>query len=87
MNRLYVYNGAIAVIGLCLFVPAVVSITAGEYSIPILLLTVGGGGMVSSAIYRSLRDDHEEFNISAGWLLLMIGVACLSVFGTILSTL
>ncbi|SDY14575.1 hypothetical protein [Halobellus clavatus] len=87
MNRLYMYNSAIAVIGLCLFVPAVVSIAAGEYSIPILLLTVGGGGMVSGAIYRSLRDDHEEFNISVGWLLLMIGLACLSVFGTVLSTL
>lgn len=87
MNRLYMYNGAIAVIGLCMFVPAVISIAGGEYSIPILLLTVGGGGMVSSAIYRSLRDNNEEFNISAGWLLLIIGVACLSVFGTVLSTL
>jgi hypothetical protein len=87
MNRLYIYNGAIAVIGLCLFVPAVVSIAADEYSIPILLLTVGGGGMVSGAIYRSLRVDQEEFNISVGWLLLMIGLACLSVFATGLSTL
>lgn len=87
MNRLYAYNGAVAVIGLCLFVPAVVSVAAGEYSTPTLLVTVGGGGMVSGAIYRSLRGNHEEFSISAGRLLLMLSLACLSVLATVLSVI
>ena len=87
MNRLDAYNGAVAVIGLCLFVPAVVSVAAGEYSTPTLLVTVGGGGMVSGAIYRSLRGDHEEFTISAGRLLLMLSLACLSVLATVLSVI
>jgi len=87
MDRLYAYNGAVAVIGLCLFVPAVVSVAAGEYSTPTLLGTVGGGGMVSGAIYRSLRGDHEEFTISAGRLLLMLSLACLSVLVTVLSVI
>ncbi|ESS07307.1 MAG: hypothetical protein A07HB70_00581 [uncultured archaeon A07HB70] len=85
MDRLYIYNTTIVVIGLCMFVPAAQSVGAGEYSIPILLLTVGGGGMVSGAIYQSLRTDPEEFEFPAGRLLLLVGLACLSVLGTILS--
>jgi hypothetical protein len=59
MDRLYAYNGAVAVIGLCLFVPAVVSVAAGECSTSTLLVTVGGSGTISGAVYRSLRGDHE----------------------------
>ena len=87
MDRLYAYNGAVGVIGLCLFVPAVVSVAAGEYSTPTLLVTVGGGGMVSGAIYRSLRGDREEFTISARRLLLMLSLACLSVLAAVLSVI
>ncbi len=85
MERLYIYTIANAVIGLCLFVPAAQSVVAGEYSIPILLLTVGGGGMVSGAIYQSLRRNPEEFDFPAGRLLLLVGFACLAVLATVLS--
>mgnify|MGYP007025104455 CR=1 FL=1 len=87
LNRLDAYNGAGAVIGLCLFVPAVLSVAAGEYSIAILLVTVGGGGTVSGAIYRSLRGDHEEFTISAERLPLMLSLACLSALATVVSVI
>jgi hypothetical protein len=43
--------------------------------------------MVSGAIYRSLRGDHEEFTIPAGRLLLMLSLACLSVLATVLSVI
>lgn len=87
MERLYIYNSTIAVIGLCMFVPAAQLIVAGEYSLPILLLTIGGGGMVTGAIYRSIRPESEEFTPSAARLLLLIGLTCLSVLVTVISVL
>ncbi|MFD1588449.1 hypothetical protein ACFR9U_15815 [Halorientalis brevis] len=85
MERLYVYNGALSVIGLSLGFPAVRSLIAGDHSIPVLLMTIGGGGMIVSAGYESLRTDPDEFEISTATLFAFVGAACLSLLGTVLS--
>ena len=86
MERLYIYNGALAVIGFSLGFPAVRSLIDGDHSIPVLLLAIGGGGMIVTAGYESLRTDPEEFNISATALFAVVGAACVILLGTILST-
>jgi len=85
MKRLYVYNGAFAVIGLSIGFQATLSVFSGEYSLPILLMLSGGSGMVLIAIYESLQTDPDEFRISAAALFGVIGAACLTLLGTILS--
>lgn len=85
MERLYIYSSAMAVIGLCLFVPAAQSVVTGDQSISILLMTVGGGGMISGAVYKSIRTDPEEFEFHSVRLLLLVVLACLAVLGTALS--
>lgn len=85
MERLYIYNSALAVIGLSLGFPAVRSLISGDHSIPILLMAVGGGGMIVSAGYESLRTDPDEFKISVAALFTLVGAACLSLLGTVLS--
>ncbi|QCC52186.1 hypothetical protein [Halapricum salinum] len=85
MERLYVYNGALAVIGLSLGLPAMGSLIAGNYSIPVLLMAIGGGGMIVGAGYESLRTDPNEFTISVAALFALVGAACMSLLGAILS--
>jgi Na+/citrate or Na+/malate symporter len=85
MKRLYVFNGALVIIGLSLGLPAAQSLIVGDHSIPVLLMALGGGGMIVSAGYESLRTDPEEFTISAAALFALVGAACLSLLGTLLS--
>jgi Zn-dependent protease len=85
MDRLHVYHGSLAVVGLCLFVPAARSVAAGEVGLPTLLATAGGGGLVVAALYESMRADPEAFRPSAARLLLVVGAACLAVLGTALA--
>jgi len=68
------------------FVPAARSVIAGEYSLPIVLLTIGGSGMATGAIFRSIRTDPEEFTLPAARLLLLIALAGFSVLVTVIST-
>jgi len=87
VERLYAYNGALAVIGISLGLNAVPSLVAGEQSLPLLLLGIGSIGMVLGAVYESLSTDPAEFEVSAGALLALIVAACLSLTGTILEFL
>jgi len=85
MEDLYIYTGSFVVIGASIGGPAVGSLIAGNHSTPILLMAIGGGGMLAIAGYESLRTDPEEFTVSAITLLMLVGAACLTLFGTILS--
>jgi uncharacterized membrane protein YjjP (DUF1212 family) len=85
MQRLYIYNAALVIVGASLGGPAVRSIIAGEWSISILLMTIGGCGLVLGAVYQSLRTDPDDFTVSTSMLVLNIGAACLALFGTLLS--
>ncbi|MDS0294007.1 hypothetical protein [Halogeometricum luteum] len=87
MERLYIYSGALAVIGLSIGLPAALSVLSGDHSIPLLLMTVGGAGMTIVAGYESLQRDPDSFEISASLLFALIAAACLSVLGTALSLL
>ena len=84
MQRLYIYNAALAIVGASLGGPAVRSIIAGDWGISILLMTIGGCGLVLGAVYQSLQTDPDDFNLSTGMLVLNIGAACLALFGTLL---
>ena len=85
MEDLYVYTGSFVVIGGSIGGPAVGSLIAGDRSIPILLMAIGGGGMLAVAGYESLRTDPEEFTTSPIALLMLVGAACLTLLGTVLS--
>lgn len=85
MEDLYIYTGSFAVIGTSVGGPAVNSLIAGDRSIPILLMAIGGSGMLVITGYESLRTDPKEFTAPAIGLLVLVGAACLTLFGTILS--
>jgi hypothetical protein len=85
VRRHHVYHGALATIGLCLGLPAAWSLGAGDRSVPIALVAVGGLGMAVSAGYESLRTDPDGIDVSAARLLALVGAACLGVVGTALS--
>lgn len=85
VQRLYIYDAALAVIGATMGLPAVRSVIAGEWSAPVLLMTIGGCGLVLAAGFHSLRTDPSEFNISTHMLLLTVAGACMAVIGTLLS--
>ncbi len=85
MERLYLYSSSIAVIGLSIGFPAALSVISGDRSVPILLMTIGGGGMVATAGYEVVRSNPAEFEIPAGILFALVGAACLSLLGAVLS--
>jgi hypothetical protein len=87
MDRLYVYNGTTAVIGLCLLVSGVQSVVTGGHTIPALFVIVSSGAMVSGAVYSSVRTDPEAFSFPAARLVLLVTLACLAVVTTALSLL
>ncbi|ELZ55906.1 MULTISPECIES: hypothetical protein [Halorubrum] len=87
MERLYVFSGALAVIGLSTGMPAIRSLAAGDHGVGVLLAAVGGVVLVATAGYESVRTDPEEFTVPGGGLLLLIGAACLTLLGTVLSEL
>jgi len=87
MEDLYIYTGSFVVIGASIGGPAVGSLIAGDHSIPILLMAVGGAGMLATAGYELIRTDPEEFTAPLIALLVLAGSACLSFLGTILSAM
>ena len=87
MEDLYIYTGSLVIIGASMGGPAIGSLIVGDHSISILLMAIGGGGMLVVAGYELLRTDPEEFTASAIALLMWVGAACLTLFGTILSAL
>lgn len=87
VERLYIYTGAHMIIGGSMGGPAIRSLIAGEWSLPVLLLTIGGSGMFFGAVYELLRTDSDEFSISASRLFVVVGAACLCFLGMLLSVI
>lgn len=87
MERLHLYNGALAIIGVSFGLHSLPPLIAGEQSIPLLLMAVGSTGMIIAAVYESISTDPAEFEISAGALFALAAAACLSLTGTILEFL
>jgi hypothetical protein len=85
MERLYLYSAAMAIIGLSIGSPAALSVFSGDRSVPLLLMTIGGVGMVATAGYEVVRCDPAEFEIPGRVLFVVVGAACLSLLGTVLS--
>jgi len=48
-------------------------------------MAIGGGGMVITAGHELLRTDPAEFTVSDTTLFVLVGAACLSLLGTVLS--
>ncbi|KTG09047.1 hypothetical protein AUR64_14695 [Haloprofundus marisrubri] len=84
MERLYLYNGALAVLGLSFLFNSGATIAGGDVDIISILFLLSGGGMVLGAVYESLRTDPAEFTISAGALMVIVGGACLSFVAIVL---
>jgi len=84
MKRLYLYQGALAVLGLSFLLNAGTSFAAGDWSTVPLLFAVSGSGLLLGSGYESFRTDPAEFTISAGTLFMISGSACLSLIMTVL---
>jgi hypothetical protein len=63
MQRLYLYDGSMAIVGVVLGFDAALDLAAGQSSIPLWLMAVGGGGMVVSALYEAITTDPDDFSI------------------------
>ena len=79
MERLYLYHGAFAVLGMSFLLNASAAFVAGAWGLVPLTFGISGGGLILSAGYESLRTDPAEWTISAGALFLIGGTASLSL--------
>ena len=84
MERLYVYQGAFAVLGVSFLLNASAAFAAGEWDLVPVIFGISGSGLVLSSGFESIRTDPSEFTISAGSLFVMVGAACLSLLLTVL---
>lgn len=79
MQRLYVYNGALAVIGVSLGLGPVLALKNGESSIILWLIAVSGGGMVVGAVYEAMTTDPDSYSINTSALFGLVFAALLSL--------
>lgn len=79
MQRLYVYNGALAIIGVSLGLGPVLTLKNGESSIVLWLMAVSGGGMVVGAVYESMTTDPDSYSINTSALLGLVFAALLAL--------
>ena len=84
MERFYLYQGSLAVLGLSFLLNAGAPLAAGDWSLVPLLFAVSGSGLLLGAGYELLRTDPTEFTISAGALFIISSGACLSLILTVL---
>jgi|GEM_PF-4949878 len=85
MERLYVYEGALAAIGLSVAVQAAVSLDGGDPSLGTVLMVVGGIGAVVGASYDVVRRDPATFDASAGAVFALVLAAAVSLLGALLN--
>lgn len=64
MQRLYVYNGALAVIGVSLGLEATLALIAGQSRITLWLMALGGSGMVVAAVYEAVTTDPDGYSVN-----------------------
>ena len=50
-------------------------------------MAIGGAGMTVTAVYEALETDPEEFIASAISIFALVGAACLTLLGTVLSAI
>ena len=84
MKRLYVYDGALLVIGVSFGLPAILSLGAGQSSIPLWLMAVGGGGMVVTALYEAVTTDPDSYSANTYALFGLVFAAVLSLVSTVI---
>ncbi|GAA0652031.1 hypothetical protein [Salarchaeum japonicum] len=82
MERLYVYDGALALIGLSVIVQTAVT---GDNAALTAFVAVSGGAMVVGAGYDALRRDPAEFAVPAGAVLALVVAAGIAVCGALLN--
>jgi NAD kinase len=84
MQRLYLYNGSMAIIGLVIGPVATFDLVAGQSSISLWLMAVGGDGMVVAAVYETITTDPDDFSINTYALLGFLFAALLCLASAIL---
>ncbi len=85
MQRLYVYTGALIIIGLSIGVPAASALLSGMTGLPTVLMAIGGVGMVVGAGYEAVRTDPAAFTAPTLVLALLVVGAGLALLGTLLT--
>jgi hypothetical protein len=81
---LYLYSGTVVVIGVSIGFDAALDLVAGQSSIPLWLMAVGGGGMVVEAVYKTVTTDPDDFSINTYALFGLLFAALLSLASVIL---
>ena len=84
MQRFYVYYGSFTVIGVSIGLKATLALRAGQSSIPLWLMAVGGGGMVVTAVYEVVTTDPDSYSINTYVLFGLIFAALISLASTVI---
>ncbi len=63
MDRFSLYHVSTLIAGAALGIPALISTTTGEQSLPLLLQTIGGCGMAVAVVYGLFTKDPAEFTV------------------------
>jgi hypothetical protein len=87
MQRLYVYNGALAIIGVSLGLKAGFYLIAGQSSIILWLMAVAGCGMVVGAVYEAMTTDPDGYSINTYALFGLVFAALLALSSIVLQLL
>ncbi|MEE6211053.1 hypothetical protein U3A55_12950 [Salarchaeum sp. III] len=82
MERLYVYNGALAVIGVAVVVQTAVT---GGSTLLTAFVAASGGAMVVGAGYDAVRRDPAEFTVPAGAVFALVVAAGVALLGALLN--
>jgi hypothetical protein len=80
--QLHIYTTTLVAGGVLIGGPTAYSLISGEWSLPILIRTIGGCGLMLAAVDTLLRTDPDEFSIPPTGLL--VGAVCLCGLGTVL---
>lgn len=84
MERLSVYIGTFAIVGIVFGLNALALFATGEWGLPALLIATGSVVMITGAAYESVSTDPAAFEISSTELLVILVGGCLSLIGTVL---
>ncbi|SFS87505.1 hypothetical protein [Halostagnicola kamekurae] len=84
MERLSIYNGLFAIIGILFGLNALALFVTGEWGLPALLVAVGSVVMITGAVNELVSTDPPALEISSTELLVVFVGGCMILIGTVL---
>jgi fatty acid desaturase len=85
VDRLYIWSGLMAVIGLSTLLSSAASILAGSGSIGNWMMVIGGGALVFVVGWEVRHRNPAEFSKSTYWFVVLAFAALLSLVGSLMT--